>query len=474
MFFQTRVQFHQRPHPFLRPSSYHFSPHNPNISNNARKRMRSGKTAHFQGIRNLSIRLKQSLISGNTDMRNLESLQALLHSYNLRYKARLRLTDNFDVINEEKIVETIELDDDEESKSKKPRLEHEENKFDENMYRLKQLASRLRDLETKDKATATHRRAFSKAIKTFNKSYNADVYLDEDSYEVIDRRCITLDSSSESDCIVEEEPEANKKKGKRLRNPFNILKRRSERLKSQNNPGTSKDNNNSEISKPLAERVIAEEDCIKYHEHLHKVFNDTWLPNENDFGRAEIVSKVYMNSRLMHTNKEQYLYDFMKDHLRHENWAEAKISFLKYLEESNIAFKNEQARILADSDFCDSGLKPLIDFDDSSDMPSVLEKLRIICSNKDIDSETSLSIDFDVYNRDVQNFKKRNPPKPHFRIICVDISSGLPSATDIMALHSKYEDSVAIVFAIVDTGSISYLQINPIDLPIYVPNSDLV
>nr|XP_021184262.2 uncharacterized protein LOC110372068 [Helicoverpa armigera] len=475
MFFQTRVQFHQRAHPFLRPTSYNFNPNNPNISNNARKRMRSGKTAHFQGIKNLAVRLKQSLISGNTDMRNLESLHALLHSYNLRYKSRLRLTENFDVINEEKIVETIELDDDEESKSKKPRLEQEEDKFDENMYRLKKLALRLRDLETKDKATATHRRAFSKAIKTFNKSYNADVYLDEDSYEVIDRRCITLDSSSESDCIVEEEPEANKKKGKRLRNPFNILKRRSERLKSLNNPGTSRDDSNSESNKVVSDQVISEVDHNKYNECLNKVFDETWLPNENDFGRAEIVPKVYMNSRLIHTNKEQYLFDFLKDHLEHhENWAEVKISFLKYLEESNNAFQKEQAQILADSELCNSGLKPLIDFDDSSDMPSVLEKLRIISNNKDIDSETSLRIDFDVYNRDVQNFRKRNPPKPHFRIICIDISSGLPSAVDVMALHSKYEDNVAIVFAIVDTGSISYLQINPIDLPIYVPNSDVV
>lgn len=415
MFFQARVQFHQRPHMFLRPPSFNIPPNNFNLSNNARKRMRNGKFAHFQGIRNLAVRLKQSLISGNTDMSNLETLHSLLHSYNLRYKARLRLTEDFDVINEEKIVETIDLDDDEESKSKKPRVENDDDKFDENLYRLRQLALRLRDLETKDKATATHRRAFSKAIKTFNKSYNADIYLDNVNYEVIDRRCITLDSSSESDCVVEEQPQVRSKK---LRNPFNILKRRKEKMQSLNNPSTSKDDNSSGHSQNDAGPSNTGQDSNKYSDFILKTFNEGWLPNEKDFGRAEVVPKRLLNSRLEFSNKEQFLYEYKNEQF--QNWLETKISFLKYLEETNIAFKREQARMIADVEMCNTGLKPLIEFEDSSDMPSVLEKLRIIENNKEIEFETSLRIDFDVYNRNVQNFRKRNPPKPHFRIICLE------------------------------------------------------
>lgn len=415
MFLQTRVQYHQWA---PRPPRFNIIPNILHISQNARKRMRSGKSAHFQSIKNLAVRLKQSLISGNTDINNLQTLHSLLHSYNLRYKARLRLTENFDVINEEKITETIELDDDEESKSKKPRLEKEDDKFDENLNRLRKLALRLRDLEIKDEATGSHRRAFSKAIKTFNKSYNADVYLDDDSYEVIDRRYITLDSSSESDCVVEEQVKVRSKK---LRNPFNILKRRKERLQSLNNPGTSKDSYPPEHNRTDPVAAEADEENNQYNDHIYKTFSEAWLPNDEDFGRAEIVSKRSMASRLEVSHKEQFLFEYMKDHLQpYENWLEAKLSFLRYLEETNNAFKSQKARILADAELCNTGLKPLIDFEDSSDMPTVLEKLRIIENNKEMAPETSLKIDFDVYNRNVQNFRKRNPPKPHFRIICVE------------------------------------------------------
>ncbi|KAJ8728317.1 hypothetical protein PYW08_016702 [Mythimna loreyi] len=470
MFFQARVQaaFNQRPHMMFRPPCFGIPPNNLNMSNNARKRMRNGKFAHFQGIKNLAVRLKQSLISGNTDVGNLQSLHSLLHSYNLRYKTRLRLTDTFDVVNEEKIVETIDLDDDEETKNKKPRLEKDDDdKFDENLYRLRQLALRLRDLEANDNATASHRRAFSKAIKTFNKSYNADIYLDDVNYEVIDRRCITLDSSSESDCVVEEQPQVRPKK---LRNPFNILKRRKEKLQCLNNPGTSKDEQASGPSQ--ADPGSEERNSNKYSESIVKTFSEAWLPNENDFGRAEVVPKRLLKSRLEFSAKEQFLFEYKNDQFK--NWLETKISFLRYLEETNIAFKREQARILADVELCNDGLKPLIDFEDSSDMPSVLEKLRIIENNKETKIDTSLRVDFDVYNRNVQNFRKKNPPKPHFRIICLDESSGVPSAAHVMSLHSKYDDNVPIVFAIVSIGSISYLQINTIDLPIYVPNNDAV
>ncbi|CAH1645367.1 unnamed protein product [Spodoptera littoralis] len=468
MFFQARFQYNQRPPPFVR-SPLEFIP---NVSN-ARKRVRLANMAHFQAIRNAAVRLKQSLISGITDMRKLEELHNILHSYNMRYKARLRLSENFDVINDEKIVETIELDDDEESKSKKPRLDDGDDKFNENLYRLKQLALRLRELEAKNKATASHRRAFSKAIKTFNQSYKADIYLDSNNYEIIDRKCITLDSSSESDCVVKEAPAP--KKRKKLRNPFNILKRRSEKLLALNGPSTSQTEHMFEISLPDKSAPVNErEENKKYSEHILKIFNAKWLPGEDDFGRAEIVSKFDMNTRLLVNSKEQYLHDFMKEQFdQYPNWLEAKISFFKYLEDTNIAINNERERLLADAEV-NTGLKPLIDFEDISDMSKALEKLRIIGNNQDTDSETSLEVDFDVYNRDVQNYRKRKPPKPHFRIVCLDESVGVPPAPHVMALHSKYKDEVPIVFAVVGLGSVSYVQLNPIDLPIYVPNNDLV
>ncbi|XP_026729157.1 uncharacterized protein LOC113494853 isoform X2 [Trichoplusia ni] len=472
MFFPTRTQYHSRPHLFIKSPMNNLVNQGSNLSSNARKRTRNGRTAHLQSIKNLAVRLKQMVLSGNTQLQNLECLHSLLHSYNVRYKSKLRLTETFEVVNEERIIETIELDDDEESKSKRPRLDKERSdKSDENLYRLKQFALRLKDLEAKDKATASHRRAISKAIKTYNKSYNADIYLN-DNYEIIDRRFITLESSSESDCVVEEKPQPQK--SKKLRNPFNILKRRSERLKSLGNPGTSKEGTeltDTNRTKPIS----VDTDSDKYSDSIVTSFNEAWLPNKDDFGRAEVVPKHLMNVRLIDSSKEQFLYDFMKNQYPdHKNWPEAKISFMKHLRESNIAFQNEQARILADSDLTNKGLRPLIDSEDCKDMPTTMDKLRIIKSCQETDIETSLSVHFDVYNRDVQNFRKTSPPKPHFRVVCLEESSSFPSAANITALHSLYQDNVAIVFAITSIESVSYIQINPIDLPVYTPKIDLV
>ncbi|CAH0579427.1 unnamed protein product [Chrysodeixis includens] len=475
MFFPTRIQYNSRPHLFIKSPINNINNsvnHGSYSSNNSRKRTRNGRTAHLETIKNVAVRLKQMVISGSTQIQNLECLQNLLHSYNVRYKSKLRLTQNFEVVNEERIIETIELDDDEESKSKRPRLDKERSdKSEENLYRLRQFALRLKDLDAKDKATASHRRAINKAIKTYNKSYNADIYLN-DNCEVIDRRFITLESSSESDCVVEEKPKP--KKSKKLRNPFNILKRRSERMKSLSNPGTSK-----EVSAPpgthSTEQIVSEPVNEEYSNAIVTSFNEAWLPNKNDFGRAEVVPKHLMNIRLIDSSKEQFLYDFMKDQYpEHKNWLEAKISFMKHLRESDIAFQTEQARILADSDLANKGLRPLIDSEDCGDMPTTMEKLRIIKNCQETDFKTSLTIHFDVYNRDVQNFRKKSPPKPHFRIICLGESSSFPTAENIIALHSLYQDNVAIVFAITGIESVSYLQINPIDLPIYTPKSDLV
>lgn len=45
----------------------------------------------------------------------------------------------------------------------------------------------------------------------------------------------------------------------------------------------------------------------------------------------------------------------------------------------------------------------------------------------------------------------------------------MPPGDEIAALHSKYEDNVAIVFAIVG-DSISYVQVNATDIPVYISN----
>lgn len=418
MYYHPRFQNH-RPNPLLRSFSYphqmQFNPNNPNVNNNSRKRQRSAKATHLQSIKNLAVRLKHLVMGGNPHhIQNIESLHRLLYAYNTRYKARLRLTKNFEVVNQENIVETIDLEDDEESTRKRRRLSKDSDMFDENLNLLKQLALKLKELEAKEKSLPKHKRAMSKAIKTFNKSFDADIYLNN-NFEVINRRLIKIESDSESDCVVNEPKKVHKKK--KLRNPFNILKRLSEQ-QAEGNPSTSKETISDHPDIPNVDFI----DETKYSEHISKTFNENWLPREDDFGRAEVVTKNVMNSHFVDVMKEVFIHNFIKDHFEEfNNWLDAKIAYLQHMEETDIAYQHEQEQMLAARESVNnSGFKPLIEAEDCLDMPSVLEKLSIIKNNKDIDAKSNLSIHFDVYNRDVQNYKKTNPPKPHFRIICLE------------------------------------------------------
>ncbi|XP_075973808.1 tRNA splicing endonuclease subunit 54 [Anticarsia gemmatalis] len=460
--------FQPRPNPLLRPY-----PNNTNVNSNmpasnvnSRKRKRSAKATHLQSIKNLAFRLKQLIMaSGSPEVRNIESLHRLLSAYNFKYKAKLRLSQAFEVVSDESIVETIELDDDE-SSNKRQRTDSDDN-YNGNLNTLRQLALKLKDLGAKGKVTSKHKRALSKAIKTFNKSYDGDIYMNS-NFEIIDRKFINIESDSDQDCVIEE-PE--KVKSKKLRNPFNILKRRSERRSGGVYPSTSKETVNMPTDSENMD-IANSSHHTPTTQDLTKIFRAHWLPPSNDFGRPEVVHKKNMSSIFAEAEKDNYIFNFMKNHFdQFNNWFEAKIAYLQHLEETEFAFQNVPIEVLQGNDTDgQTGMRPLIDADNSSDMPSLLEKLRIIRNNKEMNDATNLAIHFDVYYRDVANFKKTDPPKAHFRVVCLDESSSFPPTADIKALHSQYDDNVVIVFAVVGISSVSYLQINPVDLPVYIPS----
>ncbi|CAK1596418.1 unnamed protein product [Parnassius mnemosyne] len=468
-FFQFSMLYHRPPvpnmfftprYPFYRPNcfsqSYAFHGQRYNVRNFRKRTRDNAKNYHLESLKRLAARLKNLIQAGNRQPQNMEALERLIQTYNTRYKSRVRLSSDYEIIEDENILETIELDDDEETRSKKPRVDESYDTYTENFNKIKQLANQLKDFERDNNATARHRRAFSNLVKTFNKSYNADIYINS-NYDIIDRRYITLDdSSSDSDCVINECVDTSS--GKKLRNPFNILKRLSEKHnKSIDDPSTS-----SESVDNISDNSIAVKDN-KYSEKTLKCFGRNWLPDVNDFGRAEIVSGKILNNECT----ENFIYEFVKMHpYDYENWVDLKISFLSSLEETTAAFENE-----AEMDKNES--KSIIKPEDCTDMVTVLKKLSIIKANKDKMFEASLVINFDVYNRDVQNFRKTNPPIPHFRIVCIEESSSFPSGDEVATLHAKYNDSVCIVFAIVGLGSISYLQINNTELPMYVSSSNI-
>ncbi|XP_068631557.1 uncharacterized protein Tsen54 [Battus philenor] len=449
MFVPPRFQYIPR---FQNINTFNYNHgHRSNVQSRKRSRLCS-KRHHFETLKKLALRLKIIRQSGNAQAESLEALNKLIHTYNNRYKTRLRLSSTYEIREDPDTYQTIILNDEEEGPSKKPRLDEHYQTYTNNLNSVKLLASRLKNLERNNEATARHRRAFSSLIKTFNKSYKADIYMNR-NFEVFDKSQITLDtSSSDSDCVVEE---TNCFTNKKLRNPFNIIKRLSEkRNKSIDEPGTSRDTVNilNEVPK-----------SYKYSEKILKNFSKNWLPDVNDFGRAEIISRETLNNV---TRPGNFIYEFMKFHPDvYENWLDLKVSFLNSLNETTEVFQSEIDS--ENNEQCKSIVAP----EDCTNIVSILNKLSIIKPCEEA-KETNLVINYDVYNRDVQNFRKTNPPKPHFRISCLDESSNFPSGEEIAALHAKYKDSVQIVFAIVGDGSISFIQINPSNLPMHISTTN--
>lgn len=362
----------------------------------------SNRHIYLDKIKQLAQRLKALVAKGNINQQNVQSLQSLINTYNKRYKTNLRLGSCFEIMNGP-AIETIELDvDDDEPQHKMQKVDNES--LENNLKSLKQTAHELKNLEMLGKATARHRRTFSKLLKTFNKCYNVDYYLDA-SFEILDRRHITLDSSSDTDCVIQEEvhekPVARHKKSKKLKNPFNILKRLSEKQDAINEANCS---NISDIN---------EVENNNYSDIIKNNISKDWLPNENDFGRAELARNHFQDP-LLDVKKSLLLYDFAK-FKSSENWLELKLSFLESLKETIAEFHDNASVFQNNID-----MECLVQPEDCGSTASILKKLRIIKTNEDSGNESTLKIDFDVYNRDVENFRKSDPPTPHFRIICLE------------------------------------------------------
>ncbi|XP_050345872.1 uncharacterized protein LOC126770502 [Nymphalis io] len=420
-------------------------------NNNNRKRTRiTAQMQNLEDIKKLASRLKQLILLGNNQEEFIQSLQRLIQTYNSRYKTRVRLNQDFDVVVEETIVDTIELDDDEEPSRKRRRTVSPNYQIEENFNILKKLACQLKELEKNKKSSARHRRAFSKLLRKFNESYNEEYYLNE-SGELENRLKIDLDSSdsSNSESLIEE---LQFRKGKKLRNPFNILKRLSELQKDVDTEAST------------SKKDSLEGRYKEYSPLLLKTFNKNWLPPENDFGRAEIVCKDIVYNEITDMKREDILFDFLKiKRCECDNWLELKKTFFTSIKEAIAEFQNGMHNNM--NNRINSIVKP----GDCTDMASILKKLRIIQTEKGTE-ECDLAIDFDVFSRQVQNFRKTQRPTPHVYIVCVDETKHMPSGSQIANLYSKYDTDAVIIFAVVGVSAISYVQINPIDLPVYVSN----
>lgn len=431
IYFVPRDHYYPRqPPPLYRPPVHHVNTSQRNYvrninSNTQNKvtantvngnRKRKTKKYHLDHIQRLATRLKQLVQSGSAQNENRMALERLIDTFNMRYRARLRLTPQIDLIEDEMIIDTIELEDEEEISRKKPRKEEIDlARYDVHLETIKKLSSKLKDLDTNHKSCSRHRRAFSHVVKKFNKCFDAEVYIN-DNYEVSDNSRIILYDSSDSDCIFDGKSNVSDNKnegttetsiGKKLKNPFNILKN----LSKKNDTSLPSCSDDGTLTETTYKSITDKSYVNKYYENLTTVFDKNWLPPKEDFGRAEVTPKVLMFDFLMSSKRDEYIYDFIENQqCEFVNWLTVKISFLSHVEDAAIEEDEaKQNKVKINS---------IIEPDDCVDMASVLNKLSIIQTYKGEDSQTDLIIDFDVYNRDVQNFRKSNKPKPHFRVVC--------------------------------------------------------
>lgn len=403
-FWRPNLNNQQTQNNFWRPLNNHQTQNNswrPNFNNtrsntNSKRSRKNARKRHLDGILKLAAKLKQLVLLGNTHEGNIHSLQKLIQTFNTRYKTKLRLNDQFEIIIEEPIVDTISLDDDDDEGPSSKRLKPDPS-FEENLNNLKTFALKIKDLEHKEKSSGKHRRAFSKLLKTFNDSYNEEYYLNED-YDIACRNQIDLDTTdSDLDCVIEDTPSVSSKK---LKNPFNILKRLSETQKPL-----------SEVDLSFNENTVTTK---KYSELTLNTFSKGWLPHEDDFGRAEIIKKHECNNEVIDLRREEFLYDFIKiQSFKYDNWLDLKKSFLNSIQAAIGEFQDNMPASAK------MEINSIVKIEDCSNMESILKKLSIIKSERRVADECNLTIDFDVYNRDVQNFRKSNRPTPHFRIICL-------------------------------------------------------
>lgn len=413
------------PHPFYR---HQYMAHNSNmfgLNYHANNRYNTLKNYHYNSLINIVTRFKNG---GVSSMDQILSLQNLLNTFNLRYNTTLGLSPNFTLIDTKTqppppstLAQTVIVLDDE-PLQKKPRLSDDRDIVNNNFKMLKELAAKLKDLHAKNLAVSRHRRVFSNAIKTFNRTFKADLYLN-DSFEIVDRKLVVLNSSSDSDAVVAKEKERPKKR-KKLRNPFSILKNVNDKVSASTSRQVP-------VLQMLSLNVVNRQNNIRNDEaNVASVdtdnsdkrqvnFSKVWFPSEDDFGRAALCSrqKARLDALLYHA---EYLHDIIKySQAGFENWMDIKLYILKEMRES-FYIQKQQADALSNDFFMEveSQVQPILG-KDCTDLPSALKELAIIPTCKDIPAETNLRIHFDVCNRDVP-FKKSNPPKPNFRVVCYE------------------------------------------------------
>ena len=81
------------------------------------------------------------------------------------------------------------------------------------------------------------------------------------------------------------------------------------------------------------------------------------------------------------------------------------------------------------------------------------------------DGGDSLDACYDVFL--AENYRKQTRSPPDYRVIIQSFNSALPSPQVLCDLDRKYPDNVPFLFAIVSGGTVSFFNVDRVDLPSY-------
>ena len=111
---------------------------------------------------------------------------------------------------------------------------------------------------------------------------------------------------------------------------------------------------------------------------------------------------------------------------------------------------------------------PLICPEMSGSMREIYNRIRMEPPEPHLrksDHRVELKACYDVFL--AENYKKNSRTPPNYRIVIQDFSSSLPSVQLMCHLDRKYPDSVPFLFAILSGGTVSFFNVDRVDLPSY-------
>jgi len=116
----------------------------------------------------------------------------------------------------------------------------------------------------------------------------------------------------------------------------------------------------------------------------------------------------------------------------------------------------------------EANVAPLICPEMAGSLREIYNRLRMEPHENKVDTsqdDDNLHVVYDVFL--AENYKKTVSQKPDYRIIIQKFTSSLPCPRDLYKLDKKFPDAVPFLFAVINGGTVSFFNVDRIELPFY-------